>query len=94
MKILGRIFFYLFVAIILSLATGCEDTRVAPLEQRVGELEVKVKALEADRAKAADENSQKESAFRTCIQNATDEYSEEVKANGTRTKNGTYNRRL
>jgi hypothetical protein len=63
----------LAVLILLLVTTGCQDKRVAPLEQRVGELEVKVKLLEAEHAKAADEKSQKEFVFKACVQNANDE---------------------
>jgi|ERR1019366_776084 hypothetical protein len=80
----------LVVLILLLVTTGCQDKRVAPLEQRVGELEVKVKLLEVQQAKSADEKSQKEFVFKACVQNANDEYYQDVKANGTRTKNGAY----
>ena len=85
-----RVFFLLFAVMVVALLTGCQDKRVAPLEQRIGELEAKVKLLEAERDKKADERSQKEFAFKACVQAANDEYSQDVKANGVRTKNGAY----
>jgi hypothetical protein len=91
MKILVRRFFFVFAVIVFLVSVvGCQDKRVAPLEQRVGELEVKMKLLETERAKAADAQSQKEFVFKACVQNANDEYFQDVKANGTRTRNGAY----
>ena len=90
MKMLVKVFPSLFVATILVGATGCQDKRLADLDQRIAQLEVKVKLLEIQRDKAADQQSQKESDFKICLQAANDDYFKDVKANGTRTKNGSY----
>jgi hypothetical protein len=72
------------------MTTGCEDKRIPALEKRVGDLEQKTKQLEADKTKAADEQSQKEVNLQVCVAAANDQYQQNIMSNGTKSRDGRY----
>ncbi len=78
------------IAAALSL-TGCQDTRVTNLEKRVNHLEQTVHQLEADRTKAADDDSSRRAKLESCVAEANAAFQRNMVSNGTRQRNGSYN---
>src|SRR5712691_1284651 len=74
----------------LSLA-GCRDTRVTNLEKRVDHLEQTVHQLEADRTRAADNDSARRAKLESCVAEANAAFERNMVSNGTKQRNGSYN---
>jgi outer membrane murein-binding lipoprotein Lpp len=77
------------VAGALTLA-GCQNARVTDLEKRVDRLEQSTRQLEADRTKAADEDSKRHAKLETCVAEANVAYERSTASNGTRQRDGSY----
>ncbi|MBZ5526562.1 MAG: hypothetical protein LAN71_01480 [Acidobacteriia bacterium] len=76
--------------LLLPLA-GCQDTRVTNIEKRVDHLEQTVHQLEADRTKAADDDSARRAKLESCVAEANAAFERNTISNGTRLRNGSYN---
>ncbi len=63
---------------------GCQDNRVTTLEKRVDHLEQTVHQLEADRAKAADDDSARRAKLESCVADANAAFQTDMVSNGTR----------
>src|SRR5437899_8943426 len=75
--------------LLFSLA-GCQDTRVNNLEKRVDHLEQTVHQLEADRTKAADDDSARRAKLERCVTEANAAFERNMVSNATRQRNGSY----
>jgi outer membrane murein-binding lipoprotein Lpp len=76
--------------LLLPLA-GCQDSRVTTLEKRVDRLEQTVHQLEADKTKAADDDSARRAKLETCVADANATFQTDMVSNGTKQRNGSYN---
>ena len=74
----------------LSLA-GCQDTRVTNLEKRVDHLEQTLHQLEAEKTKAADDDSARRAKLESCVADANAAFHTDMVGNGTKQRNGSYN---
>ncbi len=70
---------------------GCQDNRVTTLEKRVDHLEQTVHQLEADRTKAADDDSVRRAKLESCVADANAAFQTDMVNNGTKQRNGSYN---
>lgn len=75
----------------LLLLGGCQDSRVTDLEKRVEHLEKTTHQLEADRTKAADDDSARRAKLETCVEDANSAFQTDMVSNGTKQRNGSYN---
>lgn len=83
---------FLVAAITSALSlTGCQDTRVTNLEKRVGNLEQTLHQLEADKTKAADDDSARRAKLESCVADANAAFQTDMIINGTKQRNGSYN---
>ncbi len=71
--------------------TGCQDTRVTNLEKRVDHLEQTLHQLEADKTKAADDDSTRRAKLESCVADANATFRTDLVSNGTKQRNGSYN---
>ncbi|SRR6266849_6573522 len=78
------------LVLLLSL-TGCRDTRVTNLEKRVDHLEQTIHQLEADRTKAADDDSARRAKLESCVAEANATFQKSMVSNGTKQRDGSYN---
>lgn len=81
----------LIPAAILFLSAGCQDSRVTNLEQRVNQLENKIRQQETDHAKNADEEAARKLKLEACVFRANAEFEASLDSNGTKARNGSYN---
>ncbi len=70
---------------------GCRDNRVSNLEKRVEHLEQTIHQLEADRTKAADDDSARRAKLESCVADANSAFQTDMVSNGTKQRNGSYN---
>ncbi len=80
-----------WVFLSLFLLGGCQDSRVTDLEKRVEHLEKTTNQLEADRTKAADDDSARRAKLESCVAAANSAFQTDMVSNGTKQRNGSYN---
>ncbi|HLY40502.1 MAG TPA: hypothetical protein VKR52_04770 [Terracidiphilus sp.] len=79
-----------FVVLISVLSSGCQDDRIPDLQQRVADLERKVRVIEAEKQKKDDADSLRQSHFEGCVQEADNNYQNRLELNGTKGRGGSY----
>jgi hypothetical protein len=77
-------------AALLCLTTGCDDSRVKNLEERMSVLEEKTHQLESEKAKSSEENVARQVKLENCVAEANAEFQKDVVSNGTKGRNGLY----
>jgi len=70
---------------------GCQDTRVNNLEKRIDQLEQTIRQLQADRTKAADDDSARRAKLESCVADADADFQKFLVSNGIKQRNGSYN---
>jgi outer membrane murein-binding lipoprotein Lpp len=79
------------VAMILFLS-GCQDSRVTNLEQRVNQLESETRELKSERAaKSADDDATRRTKLEACVEDVNADFQHNLVSNGTKHRNGSYN---
>lgn len=79
------------VLLILFPIGGCQDNRVTGLEKRVDRLEQTIHQLEAERTKAADDDSARRAKLESCVADANSVFQTDMVRNGEKQRNGSYN---
>jgi DNA-binding protein H-NS len=78
----------ILTAAALLVFVGCNDTRVTILEQRLSQLEEKVRKVESEQSNKRESESANREQLETCVQNATAAYNEDLIRNGTKNSKG------
>ena len=80
---------FLLVALLLWVAVeGCEDRRVADLDQRVKALEQSVKSLQTAQSKITEEETKRHTQLQVCIFEANSKFQGSLGRNGTKRGDG------
>lgn len=74
----------------IVLLTGCQDTRLQTLEQRVNRLEQSVHRLESEHSKSASDESALRAKLESCVAEANAAFDRNLVQNGTKARNGGY----
>jgi len=69
---------------------GCNDQRVSELDRRVKVLEASVQQVQADQKKIADADSKRQSELQLCIFQADSKFQESLNGNGQKRRDGSY----
>jgi septal ring factor EnvC (AmiA/AmiB activator) len=88
MKVISK---NLVIFSVIALTTGCQDARLANLEQRVGQLEQNMQRLESARTKTAEDEAARRAKLENCVAEANSAFERNLISNGTKARNGSYN---
>jgi outer membrane murein-binding lipoprotein Lpp len=69
--------------------SGCQDSRVTNLEQRVNQLESETRELKSERA--ADDDAARRTKLEACVEEVSTDFQRNLVSNGTKQRNGSYN---
>jgi len=88
---MNKIFQTATLFLIIAASSGCQDSRLTALEQRVNRLEQSVSQLESERDRANNDESARRAKLENCVAEANAAFDNNLANNGTKARNGSYN---